>query len=128
MIPKITRGADTPGLVRYLLGPGRHEEHHDQRVIAAAAGIEVPVGVTLSDDVRRDLAVQMKLIVIPEIVKGKRVVVVEDSIVRGTTTRGKMHLAVRVCSATAVRSDSAVCAPFPYPSPEMCFGTLHTSD
>ncbi len=42
----------------------------------------------------RDLAVQMKLIVIPEIVAGKRVIVVEDSIVRGTTTRGKM-LALR---------------------------------
>lgn len=38
----------------------------------------------------RDLAVQMKLIVIPEVVRGKRIVVVEDSIVRGTTTRGKI--------------------------------------
>lgn len=38
----------------------------------------------------RDLAVRMKLNVIREVVVGKRLVVLEDSIVRGTTTRGKM--------------------------------------
>ena len=38
----------------------------------------------------RDLAVKLKLNVIKEAVRGKRVIVVEDSIVRGTTTRGKM--------------------------------------
>ncbi len=38
----------------------------------------------------RDLAVRMKLNVIREAVRGKRLVVVEDSVVRGTTTRGKM--------------------------------------
>ncbi|MBN2065024.1 MAG: amidophosphoribosyltransferase [Sedimentisphaerales bacterium] len=38
----------------------------------------------------RDLAVKMKLNVIREVVEGKRVIVIEDSIVRGTTTRGKM--------------------------------------
>jgi amidophosphoribosyltransferase len=39
---------------------------------------------------QRDLAVKMKLNVIREAVHGKRLVVVEDSVVRGTTTRGKM--------------------------------------
>lgn len=39
---------------------------------------------------QRDLAVRMKLNVIREAVAGKRLVVVEDSVVRGTTTRGKM--------------------------------------
>ncbi|MHC4091511.1 MAG: amidophosphoribosyltransferase, partial [Planctomycetota bacterium] len=38
----------------------------------------------------RDLAVKMKLNVIKEAVRGRRLVVVEDSVVRGTTTRGKM--------------------------------------
>ena len=38
----------------------------------------------------RDLAVKMKLNVIKEAVRGKRLVVIEDSVVRGTTTRGKM--------------------------------------
>ena len=38
----------------------------------------------------RDLAVRMKLNVIREVVDGKRLVVMEDSIVRGTTTRGKI--------------------------------------
>ena len=38
----------------------------------------------------RDMAVKMKLNVIKEAVKGKRLVVVEDSVVRGTTTRGKI--------------------------------------
>lgn len=39
---------------------------------------------------QRSTAVQLKLNVIEEVVRGKRVVVVDDSIVRGTTTRGKM--------------------------------------
>lgn len=38
----------------------------------------------------RDLAVKMKLNVIKRNVAGKRLVVVEDSVVRGTTTRGKI--------------------------------------
>ena len=38
----------------------------------------------------RDLAVKMKLNVIKEAVAGRRLVVVEDSVVRGTTTRGKI--------------------------------------
>jgi len=42
------------------------------------------------DQPMRDLAVKMKLNVIKEAVQGKRLVVIEDSIVRGTTTRGKM--------------------------------------
>lgn len=38
----------------------------------------------------RDSAVQVKLNIMREVVNGKRVVVVEDSVVRGTTTRAKM--------------------------------------
>jgi amidophosphoribosyltransferase len=38
----------------------------------------------------RDLAVRVKLNVIKENVAGKRLIVVEDSVVRGTTTRGKI--------------------------------------
>ena len=38
----------------------------------------------------RDMAVKMKLNVIKEAVAGQRLIVVEDSIVRGTTTRGKI--------------------------------------
>ncbi len=39
---------------------------------------------------QRDLAVKMKLSVIKSNVRSKRLVVVEDSVVRGTTTRGKI--------------------------------------
>ncbi len=39
---------------------------------------------------QRDAAVQVKLNVVRDVVAGKRLVVVDDSIVRGTTTRGKM--------------------------------------
>ena len=39
----------------------------------------------------RDMAVRLKLTVIGEAVKDKRIIVVEDSVVRGTTTRGKLH-------------------------------------
>jgi len=38
----------------------------------------------------RDLGVKLKLAVVKEVVKGRRVVVVDDSIVRGTTTKGKI--------------------------------------
>lgn len=50
---------------------------------------------------QRDLTVKMKLNVIREAVRGKRLVVVEDSIVRGTTTRGKMG-ALRKAGAKAI--------------------------
>jgi len=40
---------------------------------------------------KRDMAVKLKLAVIKEAVKDKRVVVVDDSIVRGTTTKGKIN-------------------------------------
>jgi amidophosphoribosyltransferase len=39
----------------------------------------------------RELEVKLKLAVVKEAVSGKRVVVVDDSIVRGTTTRGKIR-------------------------------------
>ena len=39
----------------------------------------------------RELEVKLKLAVVNEVVRGKRVVVVDDSIVRGTTTRGKIR-------------------------------------
>jgi amidophosphoribosyltransferase len=44
----------------------------------------------MPEQVQRDLAVRMKLNVIKPNVEGKRLIVVEDSIVRGTTTRGKI--------------------------------------
>jgi amidophosphoribosyltransferase len=49
----------------------------------------------------RDMAVKMKLSVIREAVRGKRLVVVEDSVVRGTTTRGKIG-ALRDAGATEI--------------------------
>jgi amidophosphoribosyltransferase len=61
----------------------------------------------------RDLAVQMKLIVIPEVVRGKRIIVVEDSIVRGTTTRGKM-LALRRAGAKEIHMRVS-CPPIRHP-------------
>ena len=50
---------------------------------------------------RRDMTVKMKLNVIKEAVAGKRLVVVEDSIVRGTTTRGKIG-SLRDAGATEI--------------------------
>lgn len=40
--------------------------------------------------VLRDLAVKLKLTVVDSVVKDKRIVVVDDSVVRGTTTKGKI--------------------------------------
>ena len=38
----------------------------------------------------RDLAVKLKLTVVKSVVEGKRLIVIDDSIVRGTTTKGKI--------------------------------------
>lgn len=45
----------------------------------------------LPDQLQRDRAVNMKLNIIAELVAGKRIIVVDDSVVRGTTTRSKMR-------------------------------------
>lgn len=45
----------------------------------------------LPDQGARDRAVAMKLNIVEELISGKRIVVVDDSIVRGTTTRSKMR-------------------------------------
>ena len=45
----------------------------------------------LPGQAQRDRAVAMKLNIIPDVVEGRRVVIVEDSVVRGTTTRSKMR-------------------------------------
>ncbi len=50
---------------------------------------------------QRDLAVKMKLNVIKDAVRDKRLIVVEDSVVRGTTTRGKIH-ALRAAGAREI--------------------------
>lgn len=55
----------------------------------------------MPDQRLRDKSVQMKLIPVPEVLEGKRVVVVDDSIVRGTTT-GKIVRMIRNAGAKEV--------------------------
>jgi amidophosphoribosyltransferase len=45
----------------------------------------------LPGQAQRDRAVALKLNIIPDVVDSRRVVIVEDSVVRGTTTRSKMR-------------------------------------
>ncbi len=45
----------------------------------------------LPDQLARDRAVSMKLNIVTDLVRGRRIVVVDDSVVRGTTTRSKMR-------------------------------------
>ncbi|HLB73865.1 MAG TPA: amidophosphoribosyltransferase, partial [Sedimentisphaerales bacterium] len=61
----------------------------------------------------RELAVNLKLQVIKEVVRGKRIVVVDDSIVRGTTTRGKIR-ALRQAGAKEIHMRVS-CPPIRYP-------------
>jgi len=61
----------------------------------------------------RELQVNLKLAVIKEVVQDKRVVVVDDSIVRGTTTRGKMR-ALREAGAKEIHMRVS-CPPIRYP-------------
>lgn len=68
---------------------------------AAESGIPFDMGLVRSHYVGRtfispeqklrELAVKLKLAIVNEVVAGKRIVVVDDSIVRGTTTRGKIR-------------------------------------
>ena len=74
------------------------------------------------DQRQRDLGVRMKLTPLQETLAGKRVVVVEDSIVRGTTTRNIINL-IRDAGATAVHL--RISSP-PYRFP--CFYGIDTFD
>src|SRR3712207_844603 len=61
----------------------------------------------------RDRAVALKLNIIPDVVDGKRVVIVEDSVVRGTTTRSKMR-ALRRAGASEIHLRVS-CPPIRHP-------------
>ncbi len=61
----------------------------------------------------RELEVKLKLAVIKEAVAGKRIVIVDDSIVRGTTTRGKIR-ALREAGARQIHMRVS-CPPLRYP-------------
>ena len=91
---------------------------------AAAVGFAQEAGIPYSDgliknryvgrtfiepDQRfRDLGVRLKFNPLPEVISGKRVVVVDDSIVRGTTTP---HVVNLVRKAGALEVHMRVCAP-----------------
>ena len=55
VIGKVQRGADCGGLVAYLFGPGRHNEHTDQHVVAHWTGLPGEV-VAVGADGQPDLA------------------------------------------------------------------------
>jgi hypothetical protein len=40
VIGRVYRGSKVSGLVRYLCGPGRHNEHVDQRLVACWSGVD----------------------------------------------------------------------------------------
>jgi len=61
----------------------------------------------------RELEVKLKLAVVNEVVSGKRIVVVDDSIVRGTTTRGKIR-AMREAGAKQIHMRVS-CPPLRFP-------------
>jgi amidophosphoribosyltransferase len=61
----------------------------------------------------RELQVKLKLAVIKEVVHGKSIVVVDDSIVRGTTTRGKIRT-LRQAGAKEIHMRVS-CPPLRYP-------------
>ncbi len=65
------------------------------------------------DQKLRELEVTLKLAIIKEVIKGKRIVVVDDSIVRGTTTRGKIR-ALREAGAKEIHMRVS-CPPIRFP-------------
>ncbi|MDH7599270.1 MAG: amidophosphoribosyltransferase, partial [Sedimentisphaerales bacterium] len=67
----------------------------------------------LPDPKLREFEVNLKLAVVPPVVKGKRVVVVDDSIVRGNTTRSKIR-AIRQAGARQIHLRIS-CPPIRFP-------------
>jgi amidophosphoribosyltransferase len=67
----------------------------------------------LPNQAARDRAVAIKLNIIPDVVKDKRIILVEDSVVRGTTTRSKMR-AIRRAGAKEIHLRVS-CPPIRYP-------------
>ncbi len=67
----------------------------------------------LPNQAQRDRAVAMKLNIIPDVVNNKRIVIVEDSVVRGTTTRSKMR-AIRRAGAREIHLRVS-CPPIVHP-------------
>ena len=65
------------------------------------------------DQKLRELEVKLKLAVVKEVVRDKRIVVVDDSIVRGTTTRGKIKT-LREAGAKEIHMRVS-CPPIRYP-------------
>jgi amidophosphoribosyltransferase len=65
------------------------------------------------DQKLRELEVKLKLSIVNEVVAGKRIVVVDDSIVRGTTTRGKIR-ALRLAGAKEIHMRIS-CPPIRFP-------------
>lgn len=61
----------------------------------------------------RDLAVKLKLTVVRSVVEGKRIIVIDDSIVRGTTTKGKIK-SLRQAGAKEIHMRVA-CPPIKHP-------------
>ncbi len=90
---------------------------------AAESGIAFDMGLVRSHYVGRtfispnqklrEMEVRIKLAIIPDVVRGKRIVVVDDSIVRGTTTRGKIR-ALREAGAKEIHM-RASCPPIRHP-------------
>lgn len=65
------------------------------------------------DQKLRETEVNLKLAIVKEVVAGKRIVVVDDSIVRGTTTRGKIR-ALREAGAKEIHMRVS-CPPIRFP-------------
>jgi amidophosphoribosyltransferase len=61
----------------------------------------------------RELEVKLKLAIVHEVVAGKRIIVVDDSIVRGTTTRGKIRT-LRAAGAKEIHMRVS-CPPIRFP-------------
>ena len=88
----------------------------------------------LPDQAARDRAVNLKLNIISDLVRGQRLVVVDDSVVRGTTTRSKMR-ALRRAGAKEIHLRIS-CPPIRHPcfygidfaSPEQLIAHRRTID
>jgi hypothetical protein len=59
LIAKISKGSSGRGLVRYLFGPGKANEHTDQRVVATGVSLWAEEGRALSAQEITDLGANL---------------------------------------------------------------------
>lgn len=103
MIPAVSYGSRMTGLVRYLAGPGRRDEHTNQRAVAASSAqvfAAAGAGSVMNADVAHELAGALDE---PRVVFGTEVTRVDRGAKQAAINRGEDY---RSAVATATKDEN----------------------